>query len=149
MKQIRALQCPTVSPFRPNYIFENINILRFTKAHPDQKEIIASLNSKLTDEESDNTYTELNRIAGKDGMEKYMIENELDIVVSNSDCSLIAFTSCTGWPSATVPLGLLENRLPYGLFLLAKANEEEKLFRFMSAFEKSMPGVEAPVLKDA
>jgi hypothetical protein len=34
------------------------------------------------------------------------------------------------------------------MFVLARANEEEKIFQFMSAFEKTMPGVQLPVLRD-
>jgi amidase len=51
-----------------------------------------------------------------------------------------------GYPSATVPLGNLENGHPYGLFLLARAHREDLLFRFMSAFEATFREIDGPVL---
>jgi amidase len=51
-----------------------------------------------------------------------------------------------GYPSATVPLGNAENDHPYGLFLLARENREDLMFRFMSAFEATFPKVKGPNL---
>jgi amidase len=53
----------------------------------------------------------------------------------------------TGYPSATVPLGNLENGYPYGLFLLTKAGREDLIFNFMSAFEATFPKVMGPRLE--
>lgn len=77
-----------------------------------------------------------------------MDEIGVDLIVSSSDCSLVSFTACGGYPSGTVPLGQLENGLPYGMFVLARRYEEGKIMRFMSAFEKTMPGVQTPVLRE-
>jgi amidase len=111
-------------------------------------ELINSFNSPLTDEESDNAAEELKRLAGKDGMGRFMAENDLDLIISSSDCSLVSFAACAGWPSGTVPLGQLENGLPYGLFILARAGEDERIFQFMSAFEKTAEKIALPVLRD-
>ncbi len=41
-----------------------------------------------------------------------------------------------GYPTANVPLGSLSyNGRPYGICLIAKADREEALVRFMSAYE--------------
>ncbi|KUJ14326.1 amidase-like protein [Mollisia scopiformis] len=114
--------------------------------HANQKELIASSESSLTEEQCATARSEIQRLAGKDGMEKYMTDNDLDLVVSSSDCSLISFTSCAGYPSATVPLGNLENGQPYGLFILARENREDLMFRFMSAFEATFPKIKGPNL---
>jgi amidase len=53
----------------------------------------------------------------------------------------------TGYPSATVPLGNLENGYPYGLFLLARAGREDLIFKFMSAFEATFSKIKGPHLK--
>lgn len=115
-------------------------------AHQDQVELINSFNSPLTDEESDNAARELKRLAGKDGMAKYMADNDLDLIVSSSDCSLVSFAACAGWPSGTVPLGQLKNGLPYGLFVLARAGEDKRIFQFMSAFEQTVERIGLPIL---
>jgi amidase len=111
-------------------------------------ELINSFNSPLTDEESDNAAEELKRLAGKDGMGRFMAENDLDLIIYSSDCSLVSFAACAGWPSGTVPLGQLDNGLPYGLFILARAGEDERIFQFMSAFEKTAEKIALPVLRD-
>ena len=106
-------------------------------------------------------------MAGKDGMEKYMNEHNLDLMIGSSDCNLISFsasagqlsyipfllnhedrqlTKSTGWPSSTVPLGQLENGLPYGLFIIARANREDLIFRFMGSFEATFPRIKGPTL---
>jgi amidase len=96
-----------------------------------------------------------------------MNEHNLDLMIGNSDCTLVSFTACagrftyllplmnpqeeqlmnaTGWPSSTVPLGQLENGLPYGLFVIARANREDLIFRFMSSFEAMVPKIRGPTL---
>jgi amidase len=51
------------------------------------------------------------------------------------------------YPSATVPLGNLEDGSPYGLFLTARAGREDLIFRFMSAFEATFPKALGPRLE--
>jgi len=110
--------------------------------HTDQADLIESLNSKLTAEESEIAFQAIKKKAGDDGMAKYMAEHDLDLMVSNSECSLISFTACASYPSATVPLGNLKtDGRPYGLFLLAKRGREDLMFRFMSAWEATMPKI--------
>ena len=106
------------------------------------------MNSSLTDEESDGAARELKRLAGQDGMGKFMAENDLDLIISSSDCSLVSFAAAAGWPSGTVPLGQLESGLPYGMFVLARAGEDEKIFQLMSAFERTTDKIAVPVLRD-
>jgi hypothetical protein len=65
-------------------------------AHPNQKELINSSNSTLTDEECEIAAKELRRLAGVQGFGKFMDENNLDLIVTNSDCSLVSFTACSG-----------------------------------------------------
>lgn len=112
--------------------------------HTDQKELIESYNSLLSAEEAADAYREINRKAGKDGMDRYMRGNDVDIIVSSSDSTLVTWASDAAYPSATVPLGNLENGYPYGLFILARAGSEDLLFRFMRAFEATFPKIKGP-----
>jgi amidase len=75
-------------------------------------------------------------------MGKFMQENEIDLVVSSSDCSLVTFTACAGWPSGTVPLGRDEKGIPFGMFVLAREGAEGRILGFMSAWEMSKSRVE-------
>jgi hypothetical protein len=65
-------------------------------AHPNQKDLITSSNSTLTDEECETAAKELRRRAGVEGLGKFMDENKLDLIIANSDCNLVSFTACSG-----------------------------------------------------
>jgi amidase len=58
--------------------------------------LIDSHNSPLSAEEAAEAYREINRKAGKDGMDKYMTENDVDIIVACSDCTLVIWASSAG-----------------------------------------------------
>lgn len=82
--------------------------------------------------------SQLRRLASVDGMEKWMDEHSLDIVLGPSDSTLVTFAACAGWPIATMPLGRLgKNGQPYGFFALAKSGREDMLFRLMGAFYRT------------
>lgn len=54
---------------------------------------------------------------------------------------------CVGYPIATVPIGQLRyNNRPFGLCIVAKANQEETLLRFMNAYEKVAKPRPVPIL---
>lgn len=116
-------------------------------AHPTQRALEDSRDSPLTDSESNEAHAQIKRLAGKEGMEKFMRENNIEILVSGSDCSLVSFTASAGYPSATVPLGNQDDGSPFGLFLLVKDGREDLLFRFMSAYEDSMERIRGPSLE--
>lgn len=51
----------------------------------------------------------------------------------------------TGYPLATMPLGLLDyNGRPFGLGVIALAHREDLIFQFMSAFEAAFPKRKVP-----
>ncbi|CZR63995.1 uncharacterized protein PAC_13892 [Phialocephala subalpina] len=120
--------------------------LAMPEPHTNQEELIASSQSALTEERCDKARSEIRRLAGEDGRAKYIRENDLDLIIANSDSTLIYFTACSGYPGATVPLGNLENGQPYGLFLLATTHGGADMFSFMSAFEATFPKVKGPTL---
>ncbi|KAJ5820350.1 amidase-like protein [Penicillium riverlandense] len=100
-----------------------------------QTEIIASLKSTMSPESHASVLSQLRRLASVDGMEKWMAEQSIDIVLGPSDSTLVSFAACAGWPIATMPLGKLgKNGQPYGFFALARSGREDTLFRLMSAF---------------
>jgi amidase len=58
--------------------------------------LIDSHNSPLSAEEAAEAYREIYRKARKDGMDKYMRESDVDIVVANSDCTLVIWAANAG-----------------------------------------------------
>lgn len=78
-------------------------------------------------------------------MAAYMRKHNLDIVLSASDASLISFSSCAGWPVATVPVGnLAKNDQPWGFFALSRDGRLDLLTRFMRGFHNSFAGTMTP-----
>lgn len=65
-------------------------------AHTNRKELIDSHNSPLSAEEAAEAYREIYRKARKDGMDKYMRESDVDIVVATSDCTLVIWAANAG-----------------------------------------------------
>ncbi len=62
----------------------------------------------------------------------------LNIIAALADSPLCVYAAAAGYPIATVPLGQLRyNNRPFGLCMVAKANNEELLLRFMAAWEAS------------
>lgn len=65
-----------------------------------------------------------------------MNEKGIDNILAPSDCTLVSFAACAGWPVGTVPLSKVEkNGQPYGFFVLARAGREDILLRFMGSFD--------------
>lgn len=61
--------------------------------------------------------------------------------------SYTARSHALGYPVCTVPLSTLKyNGRPFGLCVIAKANDEQALLRFMAAYEATMPARAVPVL---
>jgi hypothetical protein len=53
---------------------------------------------------------------------------------------LSIFDRCTGYPIATMPLGVIQaDGRPYGLGIMAQTGNEHLMFQFMSAFEAHFP----------
>ncbi|KAJ5916612.1 amidase signature enzyme [Penicillium tannophilum] len=64
-------------------------------------------------------------------------KEEINILAAPGDSSLCVHAAAAGYPVATVPIGQLHyNDRPFGLCLVAKADEEENLLRFMGEYEK-------------
>jgi hypothetical protein len=53
--------------------------------------LITSSNSTLIDEECQTAAKELRRLAGVEGLGKFMDENNLDLIITDSDYSLVSF----------------------------------------------------------
>ena len=97
----------------------------------------------MTAEKHDKAAAALRKMA-TEAIEQTMEEHGLDVVLAPSDSVLISYAMLPGWPVATVPLGNMEkNGQPYGFFVLASAGNEAMLLRFMAAYHRTFPAVQA------
>ncbi|KAJ0119828.1 hypothetical protein J7T55_014033 [Diaporthe amygdali] len=110
-----------------------------------QTELIKCRDDAMTKEKHDAAAAALRRLAREEGMAQLMRDQDLDIVLSSSDATLISFSACAGWPVATVPVGnLTKNGQPWGFFALARDGSVDVLLRFMKAFHGSFARVKGP-----
>ncbi|KUI59091.1 Glutamyl-tRNA(Gln) amidotransferase subunit A [Cytospora mali] len=110
-----------------------------------QTELVKCRDSTMTPGKHDAATATLRWLARNEGIAKIMRDRNLDIVLSASDASLVSFSSCAGWPIATVPVNNLNtNGQPWGMFALARDGSTELLLKFMVAFHGCFEGVRGP-----
>ncbi|KAM0817794.1 putative Amidase signature domain-containing protein [Seiridium cardinale] len=113
----------------------------------DQDLLIKALESTNSEERLDYLRNGL-RGKARHIVDKALADQDLDIIAAPTDSALAIYAAAAGYPSANVPLGQLKyNKRPFGLCLMARANEEEKLLRFMVAYEVAVPPRPIPELK--
>ncbi|KAM0553377.1 hypothetical protein ACHAPJ_007391 [Fusarium lateritium] len=144
--------------FHPDSKVDSLKgIVEWNKKHADialpepyntQTELLACLEPNMTAEEHTETLAALRRLATADGIGKWMDDHDIDIVLSNSDSTLVTFAACAKWPIGTVPLGkAAKNDQPFGLFALARGGREDTLLQFMGAFHSAFPSLSPPLIE--
>ncbi|KAJ5711486.1 amidase signature enzyme [Penicillium malachiteum] len=77
------------------------------------------------------------RKAARDILDENFDNEGINILAAPGDSSLCIHAAAAGYPIATVPIGQLRyNSRPFGLCLVARADEEKTLLQFMEAYEK-------------
>lgn len=122
-----------------------------------------SIAESKSDAETEELAENCRRWAATEGIDKAVAEHGVDVVVCSSDsyfagvsvgarkfshnCARLRQTDTIDYPMAGVPLGYVESSgRPYGLQVVARANEEEKLVKFMAAWESISPPRRVPDL---
>ncbi|KAH8689444.1 amidase signature domain-containing protein [Talaromyces proteolyticus] len=102
----------------------------------EQNDLEGAMNSNEERERIDVLKKELRNTAQRLLQESFDRER-INILVAPGDSSVCVHAAAAGYPIATVPIAQLRyNNRPFGLCLVARANEEETLLRFMNAYEK-------------
>ncbi len=74
-------------------------------------------------------------------------EAQVKLLVGTCDSAFCVHAAAAGYPVGAVPLSTLRyNGRPFGLCVIARADGEEALLRFMAAYEAAMPARAVPVL---
>ena len=81
----------------------------------------------------------------RDSVEKLLKETGTDVIMASGESLLPTVAAVTGYPIGSVPLGYSTyNGRPFGLEIMARNGEEEKMFEMMSAWEATFPGARQP-----
>ncbi|KAK3375563.1 amidase signature domain-containing protein [Lasiosphaeria ovina] len=101
----------------------------------EQTDLIEALNNDNTAEHIAKLKGEL-RAVGKRILDHVFDGEGVNLIIAPGDAPLCVHAAAAGYPVATVPVGQLKyNGRPFGLCLVARENDEERLLRFMTAYE--------------
>ncbi|KAL1854807.1 hypothetical protein Daus18300_011323 [Diaporthe australafricana] len=119
--------------------------LEFPPFAPDQSKFEAGLTDKMTDEEYETGLKQL-RKSFRDAIEKCFEATGADVIMASGQTFLPTMAAAAGYLLASVPVGFASyNGRPYGMEIMARNHEKEKIFKDMSAWEASFPrGRQAP-----
>ncbi|KAJ6031316.1 amidase signature enzyme [Penicillium herquei] len=88
------------------------------------------------------------RKAARDILDDIFEKEDINILAAPGDSSLCIHAAAAGYPIATVPVGqLCYNSRPFGLCLVARADEEKNLLQFMEAYENVAQPRPVPTLQ--
>ncbi|KAJ5310397.1 uncharacterized protein N7443_002858 [Penicillium atrosanguineum] len=134
-----------IRSFRECSVTSVADIVKFNKKNSEkalpapfveQNDLEGAMNNIEEKQQIDELKRDL-RKAGRDILDDLFDKEKINIVAGPGDSSLCVHASAAGYPVATVPIGQLRyNDRPLGLCLVARANEEETLLRFMGVYEK-------------
>ncbi|KAK8035698.1 amidase, partial [Apiospora marii] len=87
------------------------------------------------------------RAKAKQILDQIFKKENVDLIAAPVDSAFCIYPAAAGYPLGHVPLGQLNyNGRPFGLCLMARADDEETLLRFMSAYESATPARPVPNL---
>jgi len=79
------------------------------------------------------------------GIDKALEEYGVDVIMGTPTGRSATVAALAGYPVGTVPLGYARfNGRPYGMAVIARANEEGLILRVMSAWEATFPKRQPP-----
>ncbi|KAF2498920.1 amidase signature enzyme [Lophium mytilinum] len=122
------------------------DIIAFNAANP-EKEFDEAQEMSMSNEATQKNLRICKQWAATEGVDKVIEEHGVDVIVAPCDSFFAGVGVGARYPLASIPFGYVESSgRPYGLHVIAKANEEEKIVTFMSAWEKTKPPRRVPDL---
>lgn len=118
--------------------------------HTDQTDLIATTESKLSAHEADELLSQA-RTRASESIDAALNDHGIDVIIGPGDCPLCTVAALAGYPTAMVPLGVLESEegmgQPQGLMVIAGKDGEGAMLRFMKLWEQDVVGrAKVPVL---
>lgn len=98
---------------------------------------------------SDDKYQEgadiLRKFARIQGIDKTLAAHDLDVILGPMDGRIPTIAAAAGYPVGTMPLGYSEtNGRPFGMCIVAAADNEDKILRAMKAWDATIAKRKAP-----
>ncbi|KAI0154144.1 amidase signature enzyme [Xylariaceae sp. FL1272] len=134
--------------------FKNVTIPEFISSfeecavpYPNQDQLVKATGFTQSSEHIVDTKRRF-RAHARGLLEKTFEAANENVIVAPGDSPVCIQAAAAGYPIAAVPLGQLRyNGRPFGLCLLAKADGEDLLLQFATAFEQLLPSRVVPALR--
>ncbi|KAF4768454.1 hypothetical protein HAV15_002539 [Penicillium sp. str.  len=129
------------------------DLVTFNKEHvaeelppdqPSQQVLENGLNDNMTDEKYHSGLAHL-RQSVRHAVNLCLEESNVDVIMASGETLLPCIAACAGYPIGSVPLGFSTyNRRPFGMEIMSRKGEKEKIFQVMSAWEATFPEARQP-----
>ncbi|RAK95966.1 amidase [Aspergillus ibericus CBS 121593] len=121
--------------------------------HSDQKDLIDTLHSSLTDESAAVIKAYGHRLAGPEGIDATLAKHQIDLIIGPGDCATCAVAALAGYPTAMLPMSRLEGKggmgQPQGLMVVGSAGSEGRMLQLMQRWAEVVgPWEIPPLLRD-
>ncbi|KUJ15904.1 amidase signature enzyme [Mollisia scopiformis] len=115
--------------------------------HPQQNRLVRAQAFHSDPVRYEQSLNYIRRMSRAEGIDKALSQYDIDVIIGPADSFLSTLAAAAGYPLAVFPLGQMKfNGRPFGLVALTRAHGEDKLLRFMSAWEKTFPRRPVPDL---
>ncbi|CZR55425.1 related to glu/asp-tRNA amidotransferase subunit A [Phialocephala subalpina] len=121
------------------------DLIRFNKDYKDlelshgyasQDQLVAAAEANMSTGQHDRLLRHVRTVSRDLGIDKTLKEYDIDVIIAPADSAFSLLVSAAGYPSATMPLSLLDyNGRPIGLAAFTTANGEKILLKALSAWE--------------
>ncbi|KAK6201826.1 hypothetical protein LQW54_009321 [Pestalotiopsis sp. IQ-011] len=135
---IQSFETCDVSNLEDLVSFNEANKHQALPNDTDQELLVKSLSCTESEEDIDHL-TKVLRSKAREIVDGVLERSNIDLIAAPTDSAFATYAAAAGYPLAAVPLGQLEhNKRPFGLCIMAKANQEEKLLRFQAVYETAV-----------
>jgi len=115
---------------------------------PNQDVLLDALKTEAwTEEKTSERVRQGEQYAGTEGINRYLDDHDIDVLLGPADCWLTDFACVSGYPSAMLPLSFWKkNGRAFGVIALTRKHREDLLIQLMSAWETVFPCITPPKL---
>lgn len=143
----RTLRLPCLSVGHPPPVRSSV---LSGSAHPDQKDLLDTLHSSLTEETAAAAKAYGHRRAGPEGIDAALEKHQIDLIVGPGDCATCAVAALAGYPTAMLPMSRLEGTggmgQPQGLMVVGSAGSEGPMLQLMQRWAEVVGPWQGPPL---
>lgn len=116
----------------------------FCEDHPGQQVLEGALGNSMAETEFQKRLKSL-RSHAQNEITKSLTFHDVDVILGPADARMASVAAAAGYPVGVVPLGFANfNGRAFGMNIIARAGEEDKILHTMSAWAATFPDARKP-----